>query len=82
MDIVMTPLLDSIKAFLQTHTWLIQLLSVSGIAVLLTYTCYLFYQRIHPIIARKKYFITSTLLEAIHWPLVVFIWVKTDYVIV
>lgn len=74
---VMTPFPESIKAFLQTHTWLIHLLSVSGIAILLTYVCYLFYQRIHPIIARKKYFITSTLLEAIHWPLVVFIWVKT-----
>jgi MscS family membrane protein len=73
----MTPLFESIQVFLQAHTWLIHLLSVSGIAVLLTYTCYLFYHRIHPIIARKKYFITSTLLEAIHWPLVVFIWVKT-----
>jgi MscS family membrane protein len=73
----MSLFIESIKVLLQAHTWLMHLLSVSGIAVLLTYTCYLFYQRIHPILARKKYFTASTLLEAIHWPLVVFIWVRT-----
>jgi len=73
----MTPFLDSVKAFLQAHTWLIHPLSVSGVAIVLTYTCYLFYQGIYPMLAKKKYFIASTLLEAIHWPLVVFIWIKT-----
>jgi MscS family membrane protein len=68
--------LESIKALLQAHTWLIHPLSVSSVAILLTYACYLFYQKIHPILARKKYFITSTLLEAIHWPMVVFIWAR------
>jgi MscS family membrane protein len=70
-------LLESIKNLLQAHTQLIHPLSVLGVAMLLTYACYLFYQKIHPVLARRKYFITSTLLEAIHWPLVVFIWVRT-----
>ena len=72
----MAPFLESIKVFLQAHTWLIPLLPVSGMAIFLTYACYLFYQKIHPRFIQKKYFVTSALLEAIHWPLVVLIWVK------
>ncbi len=66
---------ENAKVLLKAHTWSIHLLSVSSIAIFLTYTCYLFYQKIHPRLT-KRYFITSALLEAIHWPLIVFIWVK------
>jgi MscS family membrane protein len=71
----MSPFFDSVKALLQAHEWLIHPLSVSGIAIFLTYACYLSYQKIHPRLT-KKYFVASALLEAVHWPLVVFIWVK------
>jgi len=71
----MTPFFESVKVFLKAHTWLIYPVSVSSIAIFFTYACYLFYQKIHPRLT-KRYFITSALLEAIHWPLVVFIWVK------
>lgn len=74
---VVADLLKTVKEFLQAHTWLAYPLSVSGVAVLLTYACYLFYQRIHPQLLKRKYVVASSLLEAIHWPFVVFIWVKT-----
>ena len=64
------------EVFLHAHKWLLRLFSISGIAILLTYTCYLFYQRLHPRLTQKKYFLTSALLSAIHWPLIVFIWVQ------
>jgi len=68
--------LGSVKEFLQAHTSLIYILPISGTAIFFTYICYLFYQKVHPNLAQKKYFITSALLEAIRWPLIVFIWVK------
>jgi MscS family membrane protein len=72
----MTFFVEALKALLHAHTWLIYLSYISGIAIFLTYTCYLFYQKIHPRLTQKRYFITSALLEAIHWPLFVFIWVQ------
>ncbi|MHA7877828.1 MAG: mechanosensitive ion channel family protein [Bacteroidota bacterium] len=69
-------LFDRAEVFLQAHTWLLQLLPILGMAAFFTYTCYLFYQRIHPNLVRKRYFITSALLKAISWPSVVFIWVR------
>ena len=66
----MATFLESAKVFLKTQTWLIYLLPILGIAIFFTYTYYLFYQKIHPNLARKNYFITSALLEAIRWPLV------------
>ena len=72
----MIPFIENLKILLYAHTWLVHLCSVSGIAILLTYTCYLFYQKIHPRLTQKEYFITNALLEAIYGPLVVFIWVK------
>ena len=61
----MPPFLENIKVSLQAHTWFIRLFPVLGIAIFFTYICYLFYQRIHPNLAKKQYFLTSALLEAI-----------------
>lgn len=72
----MTNFFENIRTPLQAHTWLINLLPILGMAIFFTYTYLFFYNNIHPNLVRRKYFITSALLEAIRWPLVVFIWVK------
>ena len=68
--------LENFKILLQEHTWLIHPLSVSGIAILLTYTCSLSYQKFQPKLIQNGHFIMGALLEAIRWPLIVFIWVE------
>lgn len=71
----MTPFIENIKVLLKAHISLIDPFSGSSIAIFFNYACYLFYQKIHPRLT-KRYFITSALLEAIHWLLAVFIWVQ------
>lgn len=65
-----------LKLFWQANTWLVSPLSVLGIAVLFTYISHLLYQRVHPRLTKRGYFVTSALLEAIHWPFIAAIWVK------
>lgn len=72
----MTQYLENLPTFLQEHTWLIYPLSVSGIAILLTYTYYLFYRKFQSKLRQNGHFIVGALLAAIQWPLIVFIWVE------
>ena len=73
----MAQYLETLRVFLQEHTWLIYPLSVTSIAILLTYACYLFYKKFQPRLIQDKHFIISALTEAIQWPLVAFIWVES-----
>lgn len=70
----MNQYLENLQAFLQEHTWLIRPLAVSGSTVLLTYIIHLFYQKLHPRLMKNGRFVIAALLEAIQWPLIVFIW--------
>ncbi len=72
----MTAFFENIRILLQAHTWLIHLLPILGMAIFFTYICLFFYNSLHPNLIRRKYFTTSSLLAAIRWPLIVFIWVK------
>lgn len=67
---------EKLPELLQARTWLIYLLSVSGIAIIISYACHILCQKVYRILIEKKRFTISALLQAVHWPLVVFIWVK------
>ena len=72
----MTPYLEKLSTLFQENTWLIYPLSIAGIAILVTYTCYLFYQKFQPKLIQSGHLIVGALLAAIQGPLIVFIWVE------
>ena len=72
----MTQYLEILQTLFREHSWLILPLSVLGMAILGTYACYLFYRKLYPRLIRHERYIVAALLKAIHWPLIVFIWVE------
>lgn len=72
----MNQYLEKWYAWLHEPSWLTHPLSVVGIAILITYSCHLFYRKFQPKILQKGNVIISTLLASIHWPLIMFVWIE------
>lgn len=62
----------------QNYTWLIEPISILLAAVVATYACYLFYQKVLSNLLDKQHYGVVTVLESIRWPLVISIWVKAS----
>lgn len=71
-----TGYLENFLKFFQDQAWLLYTLLVLGIAIALTYTVHLVYQKLSPKLIKGDHFIIQALMQAIYWPLTIFIWIE------
>ncbi len=74
--------IESLKVLFQPHLWLIHPIAVLSVAIALTYGYYLLYQRVHAKLVKNNHFIISALLQAIYWPLIIFVWMDAVFAII
>jgi MscS family membrane protein len=68
--------LENVLSFFQEQVWMFYTLLVLGIAMSLTYTVHLVYNKLNTSLRQGDHFIILALLKAIYWPLTVFIWIE------
>lgn len=71
-----TSYLNDLLKFFQGQAWLLYTLLVLSAAIALTYIVHLAYQKLSPRLAQRYPFILQALLQAIYWPLTLFIWIE------
>ncbi|ACE06089.1 hypothetical protein Aasi_0700 [Candidatus Amoebophilus asiaticus 5a2] len=63
-------------SFFKKHAWLLYVLAVLLIATGLTYGVHILYQKLSHKWKKNEYPILKTLMQALYWPLVIFIWIE------
>lgn len=63
-------------SFFKKHAWLLYVLAVILIASGATYGAHILHQKLAHKWKRNEYLILKTLMQALYWPLVIFIWIE------
>lgn len=73
---VANPYFDKLTGFFKSQIWLLYVTIVMIIAIALTYGVHVVYQRLSHRWKKKEYLIAKILMQAVYWPLLIFIWIE------
>ena len=68
--------LEKLISFFKSQAWFLYVLIVILIAVGLTYSIYIIHQKLRYRWNKKEYPLLKTLMKALYWPLIIFIWIE------